>query len=363
MKQILKQTQHSQSRRCINCGKHGHIYKSCPHPLISYGIILFRVLPCKSVEYLMICRRHTFGYVEFVRCTFNIFDKDYIEQLISEMTVAERVSIQTEPYIKLWNSLWLIQKDTEYRYQKDYARAHSQFNELCNFSFVKSILLTYEHYAKWECPEWGFPKGKRNKHETGLVCAKREMTEETNIREQSYRVLRDFNMVSECFKGSDNLIYQHNYYIAQTFDTNLSGWIDDKNIMQLREVSNLKWLTFEDCMHNIRPYNLAKKELLTKINNSINVYINKQYTLQQKFGTTNSTRKFFSNFAIHINTSNHPHIKIIDFLQTQKEIAIRKAYQAAKHAALDAQTYINEIEGLLPKSDDDKNSVRSDSIS
>ena len=349
MQKNLKKHQITQSRRCINCGKNGHIYKTCPHPLISYGIILFHILPCKSIEYLMICRRHTFGYVEFVRCTFDIFDTDYIEQLISEMTVSERINIRTQPYVKLWNSLWLIQKDTESRYQKDYARAESQFNKLCSFSFVKSILLTYENYVKWNCPEWGFPKGKRNKHETSLLCAKREMTEETNIREQNYRILKDFNMVSECFKGSDNLIYQHNYYICQTHDIHLNGWIDVKNTMQLREVSDIKWLSFEECMNCIRPYNVAKKELLTKIHNSIVSYINKQYTLQQthpKFGC--STRKFVSNFNIHINTSKYPHIKIIDYLQTKTDIAIRKACQMARHAAIDAETNYNQIKRLLP---------------
>ena len=38
----------------------------------------------------------------------------------------------------------------------------------------------------YESPEWGFPKGRRNMHESDLDCAKREFEEETGIDESFY---------------------------------------------------------------------------------------------------------------------------------------------------------------------------------
>jgi ADP-ribose pyrophosphatase YjhB (NUDIX family) len=338
---------HHDYRRCINCGKQGHIYKTCPNPLTSYGIILFHILPCKSIEYLMICRRYTFGYVEFVRCTFDITNIEYVKQLISEMTSVERTNLLNTSYTELWGSLWYIQREYDGRYQKDFDRAQSQFQRLLKSDIVREMLVTLDDIAPWKCPEWGFPKGKRNKHETGVMCAKREMTEETNVRDQNFRILRDFNMVTECFRGSDNLIYQHNYYIAQTLSPTLTGWIDENNIMQLREVSDVQWMSFEKCIRSIRPYNLAKKELLTQIHSNLRVYLARQFTLHHKSGSNSVTRKYIA-YSSNVNTSHQPVINILDFLKTHTALSVA-AYVAQK-AACEANRIVKNMETFLQNS-------------
>ena len=50
--------------------------------------------------------------------------------------------------------------------------------------------------------------------------------------------------------------------------------------------------------------------------------------------------------------TSYPHIKIIDYLQTKTDIAIRKACQIARHAAIDAEIKYNQIKQLLPSNDD-----------
>ena len=51
---------------CNNCGKQGHLFHQCKLPITSYGIILFRTSD-KGIQYLMIRRKDSFGYIDFLR--------------------------------------------------------------------------------------------------------------------------------------------------------------------------------------------------------------------------------------------------------------------------------------------------------
>ena len=58
---------------CNNCGKSGHISNLCKLPIVSYGIVAFRICDGKP-EYLMIRRKDTFGYIDFIRGKYSGFD-------------------------------------------------------------------------------------------------------------------------------------------------------------------------------------------------------------------------------------------------------------------------------------------------
>ena len=51
---------------CNNCGKYGHLYKHCKIPITSFGVIIFRMNRGQR-EYLMIRRKDTLGYIDFMR--------------------------------------------------------------------------------------------------------------------------------------------------------------------------------------------------------------------------------------------------------------------------------------------------------
>ena len=51
---------------CNNCGKLGHYYHHCKMPITSIGVIVFRYNPEGKIEYLMIRRKDTFGYIDFM---------------------------------------------------------------------------------------------------------------------------------------------------------------------------------------------------------------------------------------------------------------------------------------------------------
>ena len=51
---------------CNNCSKIGHLIHQCKLPIISCGIILILIVN-KKVYYLMIRRKDSFGYIDFIK--------------------------------------------------------------------------------------------------------------------------------------------------------------------------------------------------------------------------------------------------------------------------------------------------------
>ena len=52
---------------CNNCGNFGHIYKHCRHPILSYGIILYDDSIPDNIKIVMIERKDSISYIEFLR--------------------------------------------------------------------------------------------------------------------------------------------------------------------------------------------------------------------------------------------------------------------------------------------------------
>ena len=69
---------------CNNCGKTGHSYNQCSKPITSLGVITFNK-NINSLKFLLICRKDSLGYVEFIRGKYPLYNKDYIQNIINEM--------------------------------------------------------------------------------------------------------------------------------------------------------------------------------------------------------------------------------------------------------------------------------------
>jgi 8-oxo-dGTP pyrophosphatase MutT (NUDIX family) len=258
------------SKPCINCNAIGHLYRQCPNPLISYGTIIFRIVN-SDIEYVTICRRHTFGFVELIRGLFNTSDMEYISNLINEMTKDEISYLKTKSFEWLWNYLWLHNKDKEKnrKFKKEFNDALQSYSELQNNNTYLFLLNSF--LSKWDEPEWGFPKGRKDKHETALNCAKRETFEETKIKSIMYECL-DIDPVKEEFKGTDNRLYKHVYYIGKIYDNNfIIPSIDKEDINQIREISKLEWSTFQNIKTKFRTYNIEKIKMIENLDNFLKI--------------------------------------------------------------------------------------------
>jgi hypothetical protein len=65
---------------CGNCGKYGHIYKKCNQPIMSLGIICFKIID-EKIHYLLIKRKCSLNYVELIRGKYTLDKIEYIYKL------------------------------------------------------------------------------------------------------------------------------------------------------------------------------------------------------------------------------------------------------------------------------------------
>ena len=90
---------------CNNCGKQGHAFKQCKNPITSFGVIIFRINQNQR-QYLMIRRKDTLGYIDFMRGKYSVTNHKYILNMLKQMTVSEKHKLSTYTFDNLWNELW-----------------------------------------------------------------------------------------------------------------------------------------------------------------------------------------------------------------------------------------------------------------
>lgn len=254
---------------CNNCGKNGHPFHQCKNPITSMGIIAFRE-GVDGIEYLLICRKDSLGYVDFLRGRYDLDNKDYIMKIINIMTYSEKENLLTKPFSQLWKELWGDFIGIQYRGEERLSQ--SKFEAL-----KKGVIVGDERYClnelikdsvgTWEDPEWGFPKGRRNFQEKDFECASREFSEETGYRCDDIDIISNMLPYEENFTGSNFKSYKHKYYVGKLI-TNAIG----KSDFQATEVSKLSWVSYDNALKLIRPYNLEKLGMLKKVNNVLQQY-------------------------------------------------------------------------------------------
>ena len=90
---------------CNNCSKQGHQSHQCKMPIVSNGFIVFKRTPT-AVRYLLICRKDSLGYVDFIRGKYSLYNKNYILNMMTQMTVHEKNKLRTLTFDAIWKDLW-----------------------------------------------------------------------------------------------------------------------------------------------------------------------------------------------------------------------------------------------------------------
>ena len=257
---------------CNNCGKQGHLYNQCKNPIISSGIVAFRKsTDTKTLEYLMICRKDSLGYIDFLRGKYPLYNKDYILTLINEMTIKEKRNLLITEFSELWRSLWGdfvgLQYRGEERSAKDKFLQIKRGIKICDTEGYNLESLVAESDTSWGTPEWGFPKGRRNYQENDLTCGLREFEEETGYDKQSVSIIKNLLPFEETFVGSNLKSYKHIYFLG-CIESNT----DILETYQKSEVSEMKWFSLDECKQYIRDYNIEKIDMICKINSLLEKY-------------------------------------------------------------------------------------------
>ena len=87
---------------CNNCGISGHAFHNCKHPITSIGIIIFRMYD-NNIQYLMIKRKHSLGFVEFMRGKYDLDNITYLENILNLISTEEKELLLKNDFDILWN--------------------------------------------------------------------------------------------------------------------------------------------------------------------------------------------------------------------------------------------------------------------
>lgn len=281
---------------CCNCGKHGHKYSKCNDPITSLGIIAIKIndddiynnfinffssdnyfnliksntinnnilLKTKNYfdkfKFLMIRRKKTLGYIEYIRGRYDERDVSTYTSLFEQMTPNEIKDIKNIAFVSLWNDLWQKNADNKF-YKTEFEEAKKKheyllkMNNFCNY--LDSIKITYD------IPEWGLPKGRRIYLEKNLTCACREFEEETGLNNNDYFIINNIPHIQEIFHGTDNILYKHIYYFALC-KSDIDVKLDENNLNQMEEIGDIGWFNYKKCRSLIRSYHYERQKLLNE---------------------------------------------------------------------------------------------------
>ena len=304
----------SKKKYCNNCGREGHLFAECNDPITSMGIICIRVSDPEvhkllisqfhsndkkmqvniqktnnchmndvrniskymdKIQFLMVQRKCSLGYIEFIRGRYDVSDYHHIIRLFQQMQQWEINQISMWNFDKLWSDLWKGTANLKI-YKHDYEQSKAKFEKLVSANdttenipmnqsdkilglnfYVKTIEPTYSD------AEWGFPKGRRNFYESGIQCSCREFTEETGYTSSSFTVLNSLLPLIETFKGTNQIDYRHMYYISIM---NEPGFDDSTSTPQDNlEIGDVKWFSFQNAIEHIRGYHTAKIAVLNDL--------------------------------------------------------------------------------------------------
>lgn len=305
-KDFLRGGPNQRNQHCSNCGKSGHLNRSCKDPITSFGIIclkfndanqkeIFETLTSNllnanismmntfnnncmnashryadSVKFLLIRRRHSLGMLEFVRGRYDIRDYQGITKLFKLMSRSEIDMIRTnENFRAIWESIWTqhaSQSGGKTSSFEDEFEISADKYRVLRTGFREENILGLSYYTnnvapEWETPEWGFPKGRRTYHEKNMDCALREFGEETGYSSDDHVLVKGIMPLKEVFDGTNNIPYKHVYYISVLQNGEKQPTIEESN----REIGDVGWFTYSEAVKLFRPYHTEKKRLLNEV--------------------------------------------------------------------------------------------------
>lgn len=211
---------------------------------------------------LLLQRKHTNAFVDLVKGNYTSLM--LLPSLISELTCEEKKKIKFCAFEDLWRCMWIYICRKNAHHSPEYKRAYQIYRRNAQ-SILQHIDQSSHHNV---FTEFGFPKGRRNRNESGLQCAIREFVEESGYSSRDLEIIdANFNIKEE-FVGSDNKYYRHVYYLARV-SSQRDPHFDPYDISQGGEIRNLGWFSYEQASIMFRNYDITKVFALEEARNKL----------------------------------------------------------------------------------------------
>lgn len=231
----------------------------------SVGILLFNH---KLDKVLLVQKKCTYAYSEFVTGKYDKHDKNSLLEKFNKMTSNEKMIIWSLEFEWIWYNMFTCREKNDM-----YCRAFGRFYK-CFLNNNKMLRILLNQSNKNGNLIWEPPKGRKNKTESSLKCAIREVYEETKIKATSYQLIPGKKIKKQLI--SNNIRYIIIYYIGimkedesvrlnvldkqQSSEISDIGWVPISNLSQYNMLNDIRQSVISSCKH-------IKKD----INNSFSV--------------------------------------------------------------------------------------------
>ena len=273
--------------QCLNCGIFGHTSRLCNSPITSYGVICFRVID-DEIKYLMIQRKDSLCYVEFVRGNYNIGNLNYLFRIFEKMTKKEKEYLRCNTFEKIWKDLWSdnrknnVMKNTKHKYDM-LSNGYTILNKDSTTQFVSLEYILKNSSTDLLEQEWEFPKGRRKLGEKDHQCGAREFSEESNIHHADLNMLDGNRYFEEVYVSMNKTRYRNLFYLGKYNKQTHIDHFNKGNTNQTKEVRDVKWLSYDEVCEKIKDRNIEKYEMFKIANEAIKKYIKKGDTIRSNF--------------------------------------------------------------------------------
>ena len=233
-------------------------------PVTSIGMIPFSVDASDALSLLMVRRKTSVGFMDFVRGKYSITNLHRLHALIDTMTMQEKDAVLQKNYDDLWIMAWgKSHARTSYRLETD--QSSVSFETLKRGISIDGKMTTLQTLmqdstTKWTEPEWEFPKGRKNFQEKDIDCAYREVSEETGLPAKDLTLVENIVPFEEIFIGSNFKTYKYKYFLASVPTTE-----GDLTQFQQSEISAVRWFTCSEALEAVRPYHIEKLRLIKAV--------------------------------------------------------------------------------------------------
>ena len=106
--------------------------------LTSYGIVVYRIIDNKK-EYLMVRRKNSFGYIDFIRGKYSLQNLHQVQNMINEMSLEEKNNLLNYSFVDLWYQMW---GNNNIKYKIEENTSIKKFEELKKGVYFNSEWVT-----------------------------------------------------------------------------------------------------------------------------------------------------------------------------------------------------------------------------
>jgi len=230
----------------------------------SFGIILFNETEKNQLEVLLVQQRYTYSFFDFVCGRYK--DIDEVKNLLRDMTHDELALIYITDFDILWHRIWLDKSFVD-----SYCRLNKKFTHFFLYDGGANLRKILTGIVPHGQLLWNPPRGRKDGNkEVDILCAIRELEEETGYKKSMYTLLPNINKIIKY--DHDGITYKCKYYIGII---NCKPIYNKFDISRSKEVSNQKWCSMAEIQFlNPKPFLVT---LLKPIKKLIKKHLNGKF--------------------------------------------------------------------------------------